>query len=98
MPARLTLPEKPCSRVRPWIDDGGDAGLLEFAGEIRRGAIRVVPAEPHLDGDGDAHRFDDRCGPGATVLPTLHIIAEPPPFLTTLWTGQPMLMSMTAAP
>jgi hypothetical protein len=27
-----------------------------------------------------------------------HIKAEPPPVLTTLWTGQPMLMSTAAAP
>ncbi len=33
-----------------------------------------------------------------TVLVVLHIIAEPPPPLTTLWTGQPMLTSMDVTP
>ena len=34
----------------------------------------------------------------ATVPAASHIMAEPPPPRVTLWTGQPMLMSMEATP
>ena len=47
--------------ARPAVDrDRGHADLLELAGEERSGDLRVVPAEPHLDRDGDPDGLDDR--------------------------------------
>src|SRR6516162_7717351 len=39
--------------------NGSDAGALELAGQFRRREIELVPAEPHLYGDGNAHGLDD---------------------------------------
>src|SRR5262245_47551686 len=39
--------------------DAGDADALELPGEVRSSPLRVIPAEPHLDGHRNAHRVDD---------------------------------------
>ncbi len=70
-------------------------GLLELAGQPCAEAALLVPAEAASDGDGDG-TASTTCGPAA-VAKTLHIMAEPPPFLSTR-RRQPMLMSMTARP
>ena len=45
--------------ARPAMNENrGDAGVLQRARQIRRGQIVVVPAEPHLGGDGNFHGVD----------------------------------------
>ncbi len=39
-------------------ENRGDAGVLQRAGQVRRGEVLVVPAEPHLGGDRDFHGVD----------------------------------------
>ena len=38
--------------------DGGNAGLLELTGEVRGRLAMLIPAEPHLHRNGNAHRPD----------------------------------------
>ena len=57
MPARFT--SRQTLRARAAVDhDGGDAGVLERAGEIGRGEILVVPAKPHFAGDRNLDGVD----------------------------------------
>ena len=78
--------------------DRGDADLLELAGEVRGGAGCRRPsraASSRVTGTGTA---STTCRTSSTVAPVVsHIMDEPPPVLTTLRTGQPMLMSMPSA-
>src|SRR5438270_840730 len=39
-------------------EDGGDAGVLERAGEVGGGQVCVVPAEAHFGGDGNFDGVD----------------------------------------
>jgi len=39
-------------------EHGGDADFLEGLGEVGRGPVLVVPAEPHFGGDGNSDGFD----------------------------------------
>ena len=66
----------------------------------RAGAVSdvVVPAQPHLDRHRDVHGARPPPRPASIAASAWHIRAEPPPVLTTLLTGQPMLMSTTDAP
>ena len=36
----------------------GDTGVFERAREVRRGQVFIIPAKPHLGGDGNFHGVD----------------------------------------
>ena len=59
MPSRLTVPLKPCARVRPWMVMAATPTCSNSRAKIGGGQIVRVPAEPHLDRDRHLHRVHD---------------------------------------
>ncbi len=98
MPAWLTPPPNPCSRVRPWTVT---AATPTFSNSrAKYGADWLASSHPSriLTVTGSRVAPTTR-STSRTVVPVVsHIMADPPPVRTTLRTGQPMLMSMTVAP
>ena len=52
--------------------DCGDAGVFEDAREVGGGEVVVVPAEPHLGGDGDFHGVDHPAHEGGGLVELGH--------------------------
>ena len=92
MPARFTVPPKPCSRVRPCTKIA--ATPASSSTRARSGAVRLSSSQPRrilaVTGIFTALTMPRT---SAAVLSSSVIIAEPPPTLQTFFTGQPMLMS-----
>jgi hypothetical protein len=97
MPRRLTAPENPWARVRPWTKTA--ATPASSRAPARSGAVMFSESQPRrifaVTGIEIAPTIPRT---RSAVLPSSVIIAEPPPIFVTFLTGQPMLMSTACAP
>jgi CHRD domain/PEP-CTERM motif len=89
MPARLTLPLNPCSRVLPWMMTPATPTFSNSRASA--GALKVAAFQPSriLTVTGTVTALTT-AATSRTAASVWHIRAEPPPVLTTLLTGQPM--------
>src|SRR5713101_5889123 len=94
---RLTVPPKPCSRVRPCTKIA--ATPTSSSARAKSGAVRFSSSQPRrifaVIGIFTALTMPFT---SAAVAANSVIIAEPPPTRQTLRTGQPMLMSTAENP
>lgn len=97
MPSWLTRPPNPCSRVRPWIVTAATPTVSNC--RAKYGAVSWSSSQPSriftVTGTGTA---STTLRTSSTVAPVVsHRSDDPPPVLTTLRTGHPMLMSTLSA-
>ena len=97
MPAKLTVPLKPCARVRPCTKIA--ATPVSSRTRARSGAVRLFSSQPRrifaVIGIFTASTIPRT---SRAVLASSVIIAEPPPMPVTFLTGHPILISTEAMP
>ena len=97
IPSISIEPEKPCSRVRPWMvrpatpacsNSRANSGAVIWEESQPRRILTVTGMET----------ASTTARTSSIALDIWHSMAEPPPPLVTLLTGHPMLMSILAKP